>query len=690
MPIHGIVSTYFGDLEYDIGKSLTWTKWFCDDVYAMDINISDGSRQYVLDWNQLNTDVKYSFYSKSFFDSTTTAATWRKTSYERAKAAWGYQSNDWVLFIDGTEGFNVFHNPSTRYELSEVEIDGGAHTATITTSTVHNIEIGNTVKLVGATTVSVPEQSSGSFTHTQGAIDLADTWDVEHNLNGEPLVVSYDVYNVDEESVGVSISIDYVDNDNLIVSFVSIDPSTGEPYIPLVPIDVYGTITVATSDIAEQLLELDGLYLVTDVPDNTSFVIENSDIIETLYAVPFRNRYLRDENGNILLGEDDEPIERTDQPEVWVSTEPTGYFEGDIFQSWINYEIDNAGDADFISLDGWALVRSGSPTALELKSDRYELQSVGAIATTCEEYYISMGSFIRLARVSALDAADDSFWLKLDQPQDPSVDVYAAENLSLISYAYARWAENPTSMTQSVDSDAPNYVDGTNLEPPLRPVDIDSDVGFAMRRLISQVRPLSGLPVDPADWGDADPDGTQPLSGDYKKLDQFYVPDRMYDDGRFVTSGFKAQAGSPLYPGILRSNLREGIWYAKQTYSPSTKAMVTSGGMSSTGVAQITTSKTHNISVGQSIVVFGAPPAFNGNYTVTSVPSNKTLVYQRDVEDGFLPITTSSFQSEYPLAQVMTVGDYVGLIPWDYLLSSVGVTDPESWVNAGNQSKKAV
>ena len=691
MPIHGIVSTYFGDLEYDIGKCLTWTRSFCDDVYAMDISISNSSRQYVLDWDRAYPNVKQSFYSKPFLASPTTAAAWRKESFNRAKSAWNYDPNDWVMFIDGTEGLNVFHKPSTLFFLSEVEIDGVANTATITTSTTHSIEIGNTVTLAGAQTVSVPYQVEGSYTHTQEALDADSSWTVIHNLDGEPDIATFTVYDTDDESVGVNIEIEIIDSNSLIVSFDSIDPTTGNSYDPPVPIDVYGTISFTTSDVEEQLLELDGSYLVTAVPDNTSFVIESDSIVETLYPIPFRNRYLRDELDQLLLDEDDEPIESENPPEVVVSSEPPGYFEGDVFQSWINYEIDNAEGADFISLDGWALIRSGVPTPLTIKSDYYDLQRGPATATTCEEYYVPMGSLIRLARVGALndiiDNEEDEFWLKLDQPQEASVDVYEAENMSLISYAYVRWADKPTYMTQSVDPEAPHHVAGDELDPPLRPVDISYDAGYAMRRLISQVRALDGLPTEPADWGDADPDGEQPLQDSYKKLDLLYTPVRLYIDGHFVTAGFKPYGGSPLYPGILRSNLREGIWYVSQTSTPVVNSALSSGGISAEGIAQVNTPTAHNLSVGQSIVIYGTPVSFDGNYVITEVPSTRSFRYQRDVD---MPVSTVNFQPAYPLAQVSTVARSIGPIPWNYLLNSVGVEDPEAWINFSSNSKKGV
>ena len=95
MAIHGIVSTYFGDLEFDIGKSLNWTKPFCDTMYVMDINTADSSRQYVVDWDRSFPSVKKSFFSQySFLTNPTTAKNWRKESFNRAKTAWNYDSND--------------------------------------------------------------------------------------------------------------------------------------------------------------------------------------------------------------------------------------------------------------------------------------------------------------------------------------------------------------------------------------------------------------------------------------------------------------------------------------------------------------------------------------------------------------------------------------------------------------------
>jgi len=125
-----------------------------------------------------------------------------------------------------------------------------------------------------------------------------------------------------------------------------------------------------------------------------------------------------------------------------------------------------------------------------------------------------------------------------------------------------------------------------------------------------------------------------------------------------------------------------------QTSTAVTKSAVSSGGISAAGIAQLNTPTPHNLSVGQSIAVFGTPVSFAGNYVITEVPSSKSLRYRRDVEG--IQITTTNFQPEYPLAQVSTVTDSMGLIPWNYLLNSIGIEDPEAWIKFSSNSKKGV
>jgi hypothetical protein len=104
MAIHGIASSYFGDQEWDIGKSLKWFQLFCDTEYVLDANLTGRPRSFLIAWDQSFPDAKFSYLSgASFTASPQNAVNWRRTSFERADAAWGYDADDWVVFVDTTE-----------------------------------------------------------------------------------------------------------------------------------------------------------------------------------------------------------------------------------------------------------------------------------------------------------------------------------------------------------------------------------------------------------------------------------------------------------------------------------------------------------------------------------------------------------------------------------------------------------
>jgi len=123
--LHAVVGAQFGDLEFDVGKSVPWTKMFVDDVYITDINSGD-PRYYIIDWDKTSPESKYTSLGVDYF---TSPAAWRKAQFEAADAAWGYDNNDWVLFLDATEGLScdtrslpddVVFNPFRSYLHREV------------------------------------------------------------------------------------------------------------------------------------------------------------------------------------------------------------------------------------------------------------------------------------------------------------------------------------------------------------------------------------------------------------------------------------------------------------------------------------------------------------------------------------------------------------------------------------------
>ena len=596
MYIHGIVSTYFGDLEYDIGRSLNWTSSFCDTTYIMDLNIADTSRQFVIDWDRYDPDAKYSFFSQHpFFGSPQNASDWRKTSFDRALSAWNYSDDDWVLFVDGTEGLNVFHKPPEDLVVVSVEVDGDTETVTLYTEDPHTLEVGYRVYITGSF-LNIPEVAGVS---------------PEYNL-------SFDGdYRVD---------------------------AVGEDYFTIVGLINYPHV------------------------DITNF---------------------------------EDPLT------IQFTTEPKGFHDGLIFQSWFFAEIRAAIDAgvDLISLDSWAMIRSSSPEEILMQIRTFADQpNVGANpnmiideetgerftkVTKTSEYYVPMGNMIRLARVGALK--DEDFdWSMLDQPtsdEDPFPNSKQAEYLSLVSYAYMRWSETPDSMTQAVDPDAPNYVAGDALEPAFRPVSIESDVGFVMRRLISTVRPIDGIPLD---WSLDDPDGEQPLVDGIEKLETVMVPFYSVQNGVSVFEGYQKYGGSPLYPGVIRANRREGVWY--RTTGPAPLFASISSVSFLDGVITVTTTKRHYMEAGTKVVISGVNVSFpsisngyglfEGTYTIDSVPDSTSFTVLKTVNESFSVSTTPT-----PFGKATTLPPTFGILPWDYMLHQFQVTDPVAWIkNPGDTS----
>lgn len=585
MAIHGVVSTYFGDLEYDIGKSLNWTRYFCDTTYIMDTNSVDASRRYVVDWAKAFPDVKYSFFvgSPSFFGSPSTAADWRKESFLRARKAWKYSDTDWVLFIDGTEALNVYHEPPKEAIPVAVSTDTVGQTLTVfTAEDPHGIAVGNIATL---------DQVRVSASPVAGADP------VEYSFDGKFLVLS------------------------------------------------------VTSD---------------------SFTVYYSDPMPSVTEYSLDTGYT---------------------PLAVYTNEPPGYYDGALFQSWINAEIAAAqgNGKSLISLDGWAMIRSEMSSILLKVIDTGFTSSIFGITTDgdgdpavlaprCDEFYLPMGNLIRLAQVGTL--ADPDFdWSRLDQPQVSLTDAHQADLLSVISYAYLRWAENPTDMTQSVDPDAPHYVAGDAANPPLRPVSIESDAGFAMRRFISTVRPLEGAPTD---WEDPDDDGVQPMVGDYQKLDTYMYA--TVDEGSF--DGYLKYGGSPLYPGVVRKNLREGVWY---TSTPQTSVRYEVSAVAyAAGVITVTTAKDHKLVAGQKVTVYGTSGSFqtsdagygvfDGEYVIASVPTSNSFTYIRDLGSSFI-VTQTPVSDSY----IITMTSNMGSVPWNYLLNTFSVGDPFAWIKAGSR-----
>lgn len=136
--VHGIISAYFGDLDFDVGKTVPWAKHFVDDLFIADINSGD-PRYWVIDWVKSFPGSKTMTLGVDYF---TNPVAWRKAQFAAADAAWNYSDDDWVLFLDSSEAIScdtsstpddVVVNPFRSYIHREVQrcVDIGASFACI-------------------------------------------------------------------------------------------------------------------------------------------------------------------------------------------------------------------------------------------------------------------------------------------------------------------------------------------------------------------------------------------------------------------------------------------------------------------------------------------------------------------------------------------------------------------------------
>jgi hypothetical protein len=211
------------------------------------------------------------------------------------------------------------------------------------------------------------------------------------------------------------------------------------------------------------------------------------------------------------------------------------------FKSYLYREIQRCIDAgkDRATFPFYAFVRHDDVIKAHYESPAFEDGTLGYTTATADmgtPYYIADQGLTRLWKVATL--RDPSFdWTLLDVPTAPD----AGRNVSIISYAYAHW----------------NLQD---IEPPqteVPPLSFDNDDGFRMRKLISMVRPVTGLPTDDAHWDPVNDTGETP--GPWAAEDQF-TPDP--EESQPVTPN-AAFAGLlvGLYDNVIRINMRDGVWY---------------------------------------------------------------------------------------------------------------------------------
>lgn len=102
--IHALVGAQYGDLEFDVGKSVRWTQWFADEVFITDINTGD-PRYWIVNWTETFPLANHAVTGINFFAAPTP---FRAEQFREALAdphlVW--DDNDWALFVDAHEGLS--------------------------------------------------------------------------------------------------------------------------------------------------------------------------------------------------------------------------------------------------------------------------------------------------------------------------------------------------------------------------------------------------------------------------------------------------------------------------------------------------------------------------------------------------------------------------------------------------------
>lgn len=101
--IHAVIGAQFGDREFDVGKSVRWIMWFTDRHYILDVNLGD-TRYYVVNWAITFPEAQSGVTEINYFKR---PVEFRKEQFAKADAAWRFDDNDWVFFVDAHEGYSV-------------------------------------------------------------------------------------------------------------------------------------------------------------------------------------------------------------------------------------------------------------------------------------------------------------------------------------------------------------------------------------------------------------------------------------------------------------------------------------------------------------------------------------------------------------------------------------------------------
>lgn len=112
--VHGIMCSYLGDGEVDIGKTGHWLENFTDTMFFYDSVPGTDPRKFAVDYAKTFPNALFAYHSgASYFVD---PAGFRLKAFTAALNAWHYADADWVVFVDASDGLSV-DTPHDALEL---------------------------------------------------------------------------------------------------------------------------------------------------------------------------------------------------------------------------------------------------------------------------------------------------------------------------------------------------------------------------------------------------------------------------------------------------------------------------------------------------------------------------------------------------------------------------------------------
>jgi hypothetical protein len=548
-PVHVIVGAQFGDLEFDVGKSVRWVSWFMDDVFVLDVNLGT-PRYWIVNWAQTFPEAKHMVTGINYF---VVPAEFRKEQWRQYQIAFGTPDNsEWFLFLDAHEGLGVDNrslpddytvDPFKSYlwrEIQRAEDAGQPYAILPFYAFLRSDHITNVTYEVAVedhepavTAVSVPyyepylgqkrlwnagELQNASFDWSQ--IDTPVQWDTRVGTGTPP----YPPY---------------------------LNPTVGRATTPDVALPTDFRVTARVRPIGT-------------MGANSHIISQRAETTTDLaYAFTFTDTgllNLRISTAGTAISSYTRPRDVADNVDTWVRASRRASGSISFEQSpdgvtWHSLGAPVAGGTPVFNSTAaisigtrsataqsdvfpgriyWAqmetLDAAGVPTGVLWRFDAAEYPGTGT------SYVDPRGRTWTLASASAIGA------------MTPAIPAAPAAKLQVISYAYAHW----------------NLQDIVPPETTVPDLDEANDDGWRMRNLISKVRPIPTLP-----YGDtwlppsSDPAG---LPGPWAPADINHPDPVDPETGAPVTQPVTPDASllgvvTPLYDCVFRINMRDGVWY---------------------------------------------------------------------------------------------------------------------------------